>query len=61
MSEKKKLPREPLQGYQPTRAGLKDKNGKSLENVSWRDLKLPKWNTAIVPPGTPANGKPSQQ
>jgi hypothetical protein len=60
MSDKKKLPREARQGYQPTRAGLKDKNGNSLENVGWKDLKLPKWDTAIVPPSVPANDKPSQ-
>jgi hypothetical protein len=61
MSKKRKPPREPLDGYQPTRAGLKGKDGKSLENVRWKDLKLPKWNTAVVPPSAPTNGKPSQQ
>jgi hypothetical protein len=60
MSKKRKPPREPLDGYQPTRTGLKGKDGKSLENVSWKDLKMPKWNTAVVPPSAPANGKPSQ-
>ncbi len=61
MSKKRKLPREPLVGYQPTVAGLKGKDGKPFDYGSWRDLKPPRWDTAVVPPNTPANGKPSQQ
>ena len=60
MSDKKKKRSQSQDGYQPTRAGLKGKNGKPLDDLNWKDLKLPKWDTAIVPPSVPANGKPRQ-
>jgi hypothetical protein len=60
MSEKRKKRRSQRDGYQPTVEGLKGKDGKPFVYTSWRDLKPPKWDTAIVPASTPANGKPSQ-
>lgn len=60
MSEKKKKGRKSRGGYQPTLQGLKGKDGKPFDYSTWKDLKLPKWDTAIVPPKTEISEKPRQ-
>lgn len=59
MSEKKTkgVERDLLEGYQPTLAGLKGKDGKPLQR---KDLKPPKGGSAIRRPKPPASDKPSQ-
>jgi hypothetical protein len=60
MSEKKNKVverRALMEGYQPTLAGLKGKNGKPLER---KDLKPPKGGSAIRRPKSLPNDKPPQ-
>lgn len=40
-----------LEGYQPSLAGLKGKDGKPLVSLNAKDLKPPKGGTAIRRPG----------
>ena len=62
MSESKNeaVERALLEGYQPTLAGLKGKDGKPLQSLNAKDLKPPKGGSAIRRPKPPATDKPSQ-